>query len=171
MGRILACRDRRIKQDWDRLQASDNFRFMTTKDVNAYRGIYESPYDAFTNYMNILGDFLKRVKDLFPDTVENDELNSLYTQITNLDKDLEVKTKEIARLRARLEKYEPKEEAAPAVEESPAPAPAPAPAKKAPAKRAAAKVAEPEEAPAKKTAGKKATSAKKAPAAKKKPAE
>ena len=169
VARILACRDRPIMQDWDRLQASDNFRFMTTKDVNAYRGIYESPYDAFTNYMNILGDFLKRVKDLFPDTVEIDELNSLYTQITNLDKDLEVKTKEIARLRARLEKYEPKEEAAPAVEESPAPAPAPA--KKAPAKRAAAKVAEPEEAPAKKTAGKKATSAKKAPAAKKKPAE
>ncbi len=130
VGRIQACQDRRIKQDWDRLQASDNFRFMTTKNllVNNYRGIYETPYDAFTNYMNILGDFFKRVRDLFPDTVENDELNSLYTQITNLGKEVEVKDKEIALLKARLDKYEPKEEAL--VEE---------PVKKPAAKKTAAK--------------------------------
>ena len=156
VGRILACRDRRIKQDWDRLQASDNFRFMTTKNlmVNNYRGIYETPYDAFTNYMNILGDFLKRVRDLFPDTVENDELNSLYTQITNLGKDVEVKEKEIARLKARLEKYEAKEEV---LAETPAEAPiAEEPVKK-PAKKAAAK----------KPADKKETTTAKKPAAKK----
>ena len=110
VGRILACRDRRIQQDWDRLQATDNFRFMTTKNngMCIYRGIYDSEYDAFTNYMNILGDFLKRVKDLYSDAVENDELNSLYTQITNMGKELQVKDNEISRLRARLEKYEPK---------------------------------------------------------------
>ena len=56
--------------------------------------------------MNILGDFLKRVRDLFPEDVESDELNSLYTQITNLGKELSVKENEISRLRARLEKYE-----------------------------------------------------------------
>ncbi|MCF0196552.1 MAG: hypothetical protein HUK03_04875, partial [Bacteroidaceae bacterium] len=108
VGRILACKDRRIKQDWDRLQATDNFRFMTTKhsDFGVYRGLYDSEYDAFTNYMNILGDFLKRVKDMFSDAVENDELNSLYTQITNMGKELNVKENEISRLRARLEKYE-----------------------------------------------------------------
>lgn len=110
VGRILACRDRRIQQDWDRLQATDNFRFMTTKNngMGIYRGIYDSEYDAFTNYMNILGDFLKRVKDLYSDAVENDELNSLYTQITNMGNELQVKDNEISRLRARLEKYEPK---------------------------------------------------------------
>ena len=108
VGRILACRDRRIKEDWDRLQASENFRFMTTKasGVPVYRSFYDSPYDAFINYMNILGDFLKRVRDLFPEDVESDELNSLYTQITNLGKELSVKENEISRLRARLEKYE-----------------------------------------------------------------
>lgn len=122
VGRILACQDRRIKQDWDRLQASDNFRFITTKQqlTGSYRGIYESSYDAFTNYMNILGDFLKRVRDLFPDTVENDELNSLYTQITNLGKEVEVKDKEIAILRAKLEKYEPKQAKAPKADKKPA---------------------------------------------------
>ncbi len=112
VGRILACRDRRIQQDWDRLQATDNFRFMTTKNngIGTYRGIYENEYDAFTNYMNILGDFLKRVKDLYSDAVENDELNSLYTQIANMGNELNVKENEISRLRARLEKYEPKDE-------------------------------------------------------------
>lgn len=114
VGRILACRDRRIQQDWDRLQANENFRFMTTKasGVPVYRSFYDSAYDAFINYMNILGDFLKRVRDLFPESVESDELNSLYTQITNLDKELSIKENEISRLRARLEKYEPTKDAA-----------------------------------------------------------
>ena len=113
VGRILACRDRRIQQDWDRLQATDNFRYMTTKNngMPVHRGIFDSEYDAFINYMNILGDFLKRVKDLFPDAVENDELNSLYTQIANMGEELDVKEKEIRRLRARLDKYEPKDTA------------------------------------------------------------
>ena len=112
VGRILACRNRRIQQDWDRLQATENFRFMTTKNngMSVYRGIYDNEYDAFTNYMNILGDFLKRVHDLYSDDVENDELNSLYTQIANMAKELTVKDNEISRLRARLEKYEPKVE-------------------------------------------------------------
>ena len=85
---------------------------MTTKNngIGIYRGIYENEYDAFTNYMNILGDFLKRVKDLYSDAVENDELNSLYTQIANMGNELNVKDNEISRLRARLEKYEPKED-------------------------------------------------------------
>lgn len=155
VGRILACHDRRIQQDWDRLQATDNFRFMTTKNsgIGMSRGIYDSEYDAFTNYMNILGDFLKRVKDMFPDSVENDELNSLYTQIANMGEELNVKDNEISRLRARLKKLGDTEEET-AKEEAPAPAPkAPAkkaPAKKAPAKKAPAKKAEPKKAPAKK---------------------
>ena len=147
-GRILACRDRRIKQDWDRLQACDNLHYITTKPtgVGMYRGFYESAYDAFTNYMNILGDFIKRVQDLFPVEVESDELNALYTTIHNQGEELEVKDKEIARLRARLEKFEPKEEEKkPAAEE----------------KKLAAK-----KAPAKKPAAKKATTAKKTDAAK-----
>ncbi|MBQ3958212.1 MAG: glycoside hydrolase family 57 protein [Bacteroidaceae bacterium] len=135
VGRILACRDRRIKQDWDRLQASDNLRFMTTKamSVHMYRSIYDSPYDAFTNYMNILGDFLKRVRDMFSEDVENDELNSLYTQIANMDVELNSKENEISRLRARLEKYEPKK-AAP--EAQPAETPEPKAAETKPKKRA-----------------------------------
>lgn len=159
-GRILACRDRRIKQDWDRLQACDNLHYITTKPtgVGMYRGFYESAYDAFTNYMNILGDFIKRVQDLFPVEVESDELNALYTTIHNQGEELEVKDKEIARLRARLEKFEPKEE-----EKKPAPKkePAKAPAKAA-VKKTSAKKAETE----KKPTAKKTTATKKADKAK-----
>ncbi|MBO4642627.1 MAG: glycoside hydrolase family 57 protein [Bacteroidaceae bacterium] len=139
VGRILACRDRRIKQDWDRLQASDNLRFMSTKNtgIPTYRGIYDSPYDAFTNFMNILGDFQKRVKSLYPDDVENDELNSLYTQIANLENAVNVKDKEISRLHARLKQFEGSEEPA-VVEEKPKEA---VPAKKPATPKKAAKAA------------------------------
>lgn len=106
--RVRMCRDRRIKQDWDYLQASNNFRFMSTKSASygMYRGIYDSPYDAFTNYMNILADFMNRVNNLYPSEIENEELNALLTTIKNQGEELEVKDKEIARLTARLKKQE-----------------------------------------------------------------
>ena len=89
--RVHICDDRRIKQDWDYLQASNNFRFMTTKNsgVGLNRGIYESPYDAFTNYMNILGDFIKRVDSLYPVDIDNEELNALLTTIKNQGDEIE----------------------------------------------------------------------------------
>lgn len=170
VGRILACRNRRIQQDWDRLQATENFRFMTTKNngMGIYRGIYDSEYDAFTNYMNILGDFLKRVHDLYPDDVESDELNSLYTQIANMGNELAVKDNEISRLRARLEKYEPKTEA-PAADDEGAPAKAEEPAAKpkaAAAKKPAKAAAKPKAIKPAAAATKKKAATKAAPAAK-----
>ena len=158
--RVLICKDRRITQDWDRIQASNNFRFMTTKNmgVGFYRGIYDSPYDAFTNYMNILGDFINRVNALYPLDIENDELNALLTTIRNQADEITVKDAEIARLQARLSKFESTEK-----EEEKKEA---APAKKAPAKKAApAKKEAAPKAPAKKEATKKET-APKAPAKK-----
>ena len=109
--RVRICNDRRLKQDWDYLQASNNFRFMTTKPMG-YRGIYDSPYDAFTNYMNILGDFTNRVNNLYPSEIENEELNALLTTIKNQGEELAVKDKEIARLTTRLNKLDTKKDAA-----------------------------------------------------------
>ena len=127
--RVHLCDDRRIKQDWDYLQASNNFRFMTTKNTGIWlnRGIYDSPYDAFTNYMNILGDFISRVNSLYPVDMDNEELNSLLTTIKNQGEELVALNKEVERLQAKLEKAEGKK--APAVKKEPA-AKKPAAAKK-----------------------------------------
>lgn len=110
--RVRIANDPRINMDWDYLQASNNFRFMTTKpsNVGLDRGIYSSPFDAFTNYMNILGDFLSRVNSLYPDDIDNDELNSLLTTIKNQGDDLEVKEKEIERLQTKISKMQETEE-------------------------------------------------------------
>ena len=104
--RVHLCDDRRIKQDWDYLQASNNFRFMTTKQssLTLYRGIYESPYDAFTNYMNILGDFIKRVDSLYSEDIDNEELNALLTTIKNQGDEIAELHKELDDANAKLEK-------------------------------------------------------------------
>lgn len=56
-----------INEDYSRLQASEHFYFMRTKlfsgaDYHKYILPYESPYEAFINYMNVLSDFIERVK-------------------------------------------------------------------------------------------------------------
>ena len=114
--------------------------------------------------MNILGDFINRVNSLYPLDIENDELNALLTTIRNQADEITVKDAEIARLQARLSKFEPAEKeeekkAAPA--KKAAPKKAAAPKKEAPAKKEATP------APAKKAAApKKEAAAKKAPAKK-----
>lgn len=141
--RVRIADDPRINQDWDYLQASNNFRQMTTKpsQVGIDRGIYASPFDAFTNYMNILGDFIARVNSLYPESVDNDELASLLTTIKNQDEEIEMKNKEITRLQTKIEKIEAAEEKLRAkLEKTKAPKTETAPkAKKPAAKKPAAK--------------------------------
>jgi alpha-amylase len=114
--RVHLCDDRRIKQDWDYLQASNNFRFMTTKNtgIALNRGIYDSPYDAFTNYMNILGDFMKRVESLYPVDMDNEELNSLLTTIKNQGEEIAGLEKEVAKWQGKAKKMMEKKAEAPA---------------------------------------------------------
>ncbi len=140
--RLRIADDPRINQDWDYLQASNNFRFMTTKasNVGLDRGIYSTPFDAFTNYMNILGDFINRVNNLYPESIDNDELDALLTTIKNQGDEIERKDKEITRLQAKLEKMQKEEDKLKAKLDKAKDAPA----KKAPAKKAPAKAAKKE---------------------------
>ena len=149
--RVRIANDPRINQDWDYLQASNNFRQMTTKpsQVGINRGIYSSPFDAFTNYMNILGDFISRVNSLYPEDVDNEELSSLLTTIKNQDEEIEMKNKEIVRLQAKIEKIEATEEKLRAkIEKTKAPSKAAAPKKAPAAKKPAAKKTKADEQPA-----------------------
>lgn len=55
-------------RDWNYLQTSDHFYYMCTKffsdgDIHSYFSPYDTPYDAFINYMNVLSDFVLRIKE------------------------------------------------------------------------------------------------------------
>jgi len=108
--RVILSGDRHLLQDWDYLQASNNLRFMTTKNnaVSMDRGIYESPYDAFTNYMNILGDFMLRVNWALPQDMDIEELNAFQTTISNQDKKIQSLEKQVARLKSAMKPAKPK---------------------------------------------------------------
>ncbi|MBD5237432.1 MAG: polysaccharide deacetylase family protein [Bacteroidales bacterium] len=98
--RVSMVTDRRLKQDWEYLQSSDHFYYMSTKN-NAFSP-YDSPFAAFTNYMNVLADFLVRVEEQFPADIENEELNSLLLTIRNQSSEIESLKKENKSLRTNL---------------------------------------------------------------------
>ena len=55
-------------EDFGHLQESDHFYYMCTKffsdgEVHKYFNPYDTPYEAFINYMNVLSDFIIRVND------------------------------------------------------------------------------------------------------------
>jgi len=63
---VRACPDQDLKTDWRRLQTSDHFYYMSTKGladgtVHQYFTPYESPYDCFICYMNVLNDLERRL--------------------------------------------------------------------------------------------------------------
>lgn len=70
-----------IQRDWRYLQTSDHFYYMCTKwfsdgDVHKYFNPYDTPYEAFINYMNALSDFMIRINE------KNNTLNQLNIQET-----------------------------------------------------------------------------------------
>lgn len=61
------CDDAELVNDWNHLQVSDHFYYMCTKwfsdgMVHHYFSPFDSPYNASINYMNIISDFIERVK-------------------------------------------------------------------------------------------------------------
>ena len=66
---------------------------------------YDTPFAAFTNYMNVLADFLMRVEEEFPSKVDNEELNSLLLTISNQDAEIESLNKELTSMRKDIEQY------------------------------------------------------------------
>lgn len=64
--RLHKIKNKKVKEDWRRLTTSDHFYYMCVKwfndgDVHAYFNPYESPYDAFRYYMNVLKDLEIRI--------------------------------------------------------------------------------------------------------------
>jgi len=68
---VKSTNDRGIIVDWRKLQASDHFYYMCTKyfadgDVHKYFNPYDSPYDAYINFMNVLDNLRSRCLKALP---------------------------------------------------------------------------------------------------------
>ena len=100
--KVRKCNDEKMNKDWEYLQSSDHFYYMATKffsdgAVHAYFNPYETPYDAFMNYMNVLSDFEIRVKRCFPDTDEQVKISRLEEVIRGKDEIIEKQAAEIVK--------------------------------------------------------------------------
>ena len=108
--RVRQSQNRALKQDWLRLQTCDHFFYMSTKRkadgiAHSMFSPYETPFAAFTNYMNVLADFLMRVQEEYPEQVGNEELNSLLLTIANQGQEIEALNKELMAMRKNAEQY------------------------------------------------------------------
>jgi alpha-amylase len=68
-GEVLATKDATIIEDWRKLQTSDHFYYMCTKwfadgDVHKYFNPYDTPYEAFIAYNNVIHDLRLRIEAL-----------------------------------------------------------------------------------------------------------
>ena len=66
--KLALLNDETLWSDFGHLQESDHFYYMCTKffsdgAVHKYFNPYDTPYEAFINYMNVLSDFILRVDD------------------------------------------------------------------------------------------------------------
>jgi alpha-amylase len=65
---VFATGDAKIIEDWRKLQTSDHFYYMCTKwfadgDVHKYFNPYDTPYEAFIAYNNVLHDLRLRIEE------------------------------------------------------------------------------------------------------------
>jgi alpha-amylase len=66
--RVIGSNDLALIEDWRRLQTSDHFYYMCTKwfndgDIHAYFSPYETPYEAYINFMNAYRDLQFRLSE------------------------------------------------------------------------------------------------------------
>jgi alpha-amylase len=105
--KVNNCKYDLLKKDWIYLQSSDHFYYMCTKffsdgAVHSYFNPYETPYDAFMNYMNVLSDFEIRINRMCPATDDQIEILKLDSQIKAKDEIISKQTTELNSLRKKL---------------------------------------------------------------------
>ncbi len=96
-----------LRKDWNYLQVSDHFYYMCTKffsdgAVHSYFNPYDTPYDAFINYMNVLSDFSMRVNAAVPKTSVEKEISNLTGIINEKDAIIQKYEKELYELNKQI---------------------------------------------------------------------
>lgn len=118
--KVKVVNDPALNYDYRCLQASDHFYYMCTKmfsdgAVHKYFTPYDSPYEAFINYMNVLSDFIARVEEKYeaekgksskavkaaktraPKTVEGKKNETIETKVAEDKKKVEAEIEEKAK--------------------------------------------------------------------------
>jgi alpha-amylase len=103
--KVNRCDDEKIQKDWRYLQASDHLYYMATKfftdgAYHAYYNPYDSPYEAYINYMNVLSDFGNRLFKLVPENSKDIEIAELVHTLGERDELLKKYETEIKKLKS-----------------------------------------------------------------------
>lgn len=109
MGRV---QDEALIKDWDSLQVSDHFYYMCTKffsdgEIHTYFNPYESPYEAFINYMNVLSDFKIRLNSAAPENHIDQEIAALTKLLEEKEEKLKKYESEVKSLQTKKKKKVP----------------------------------------------------------------
>jgi len=97
------CSDPELKKDWNYLQVSDHFYYMSTKyyaggeDRSGFNP-FDSPYEAFINYMNVLSDFKIRLNTFVPEDEIGNEIASLHKIINEKEEKIRKMEADLLRL-------------------------------------------------------------------------
>ena len=115
--RMSRVTDNAMIKDWNYLQSSDHFYYMCTKffsdgEVHKYFNPYESPYEAFINYMNVLSDFKLRLNLFVPESKSEIEIAGLNKILIEKDLKLKKYEAEIKILQAKQAKQNGQRDAA-----------------------------------------------------------
>ncbi len=102
--KVSKVNDSDIQRDWKYLQTSDHFYYMCTKwfsdgDVHKYFNPYDTPYDAFINFMNILSDFTLRVNNCIAQQFDSSQIQP--DEVDGIISTLEARIKELKKLQKK----------------------------------------------------------------------
>ena len=105
--RVKQTPDPKVQIDWKYMQTSDHFRFMSTKFYSTGRRTpynpYESPYDAFINYMNVLSDFSMQLQKIDA-PVEKIDVKALKAELAEKERQLKSTRLQLDKLRTTIAK-------------------------------------------------------------------
>jgi alpha-amylase len=109
IDKVNRCDDPKIMKDWKYLQASDHLYYMATKfftdgAYHAYYNPYESPYEAYINYMNVLSDFGNRLFKLLPETSKDHEIADLSVALSEKEELLKKYDAELKKIKSAISK-------------------------------------------------------------------
>jgi alpha-amylase len=113
-NQMAKCTHPELLKDWNYLQGSDHFYYMSTKyfsdgEVHKAFNPFDSPYQAFINYMNVLSDFKIRLNAMVPENEMDNEIAALHKLVEEKDEKIRKMEADILRLqKAKKRKITPR---------------------------------------------------------------